>query len=93
MVFGVRGLYSNWFLPVAYSFVSGTMAPTDIVNAINDITLMCKEVGIKLIATCCDQNSNVSCINEFRWQTEQSVWKINEKALEEMGFKLLGFQL
>ena len=88
MVFGVRGLHSNWMLPVAYGFTSATMSPDKIVKSVKDVVLMCKEAGVKLVATCCDQGAtNVSAINKLKLETERKIHKMDEAELEEKGIE------
>ena len=88
MVFGLRGLHSNWMIPIAYGFTADTMPAPQIVNAVKDVMLMCKEAGIKLVATCCDQGAtNVSAINLLRYETERIIKKMDDAELKESGFE------
>ena len=87
----------NWMLPVVYGFIAGTMPVTESVYAVRDITLMCKNTGVKLIATCCDQGStNVAAINHFRFETERVFGRMTDERFKEMkyerGFNLEIFQ-
>ena len=75
-------------VPAAYGFTADAMPTMELVNAVKDMVLFCKESGLKLIATVCDQGStNYACINELRNESKRTFAKMDEQKKEEMGIE------
>lgn len=58
MVFIVRGLYSNWKLPLAYFLTGSSMSSLILKDLIVDVIEKCFELGFNIVALVCDQGSN-----------------------------------
>ncbi|KAL4126560.1 hypothetical protein QTP88_010781 [Uroleucon formosanum] len=58
MVFMVRGLYSNWKLPLAYFLSGSSMSSSILKDLITDLIEKCTELGFNIVALVCDQGSN-----------------------------------
>ena len=75
-------------VPAAYGFTADAMPTMELVNAVKDMVLFCKESGLKLIATVCDQGStNYACINELRNESKRTFAKMDKQKKEEMGIE------
>ncbi|KAL0881407.1 hypothetical protein ABMA27_001275 [Loxostege sticticalis] len=73
LVFMIRGIQKNYKQPIAYSFCSATTPTTDLVFQIKSIIKKLNSVGLKVVATICDQGStNVSAINWLINETRQN---------------------
>lgn len=57
-VFYVRGLYSNWKLPLAYFLTGSSMSSLILKDLIVDVIEKCTELGFNIVALVCDQGSN-----------------------------------
>ncbi|CAI6353969.1 unnamed protein product [Macrosiphum euphorbiae] len=58
MVFVVRGLYSNWKLPLAYFLSGSSMSSSILKDLIVDVIEKCTDLGCNIVALVCDQGSN-----------------------------------
>lgn len=58
MVFVVRGLYSNWKLPLAYFLSGSSMSSSILKDLIVDVIEKCTDLGFNIVALVCDQGSN-----------------------------------
>lgn len=60
----------------------------ELVKSVKDVTLMCKEAGVNLTATFCDQGStNYTCINELKWETRRFISRMDDETRQQMGFE------
>lgn len=60
MVFGIHGIDSNFFFPLAFGYCEGSTDSDIIVEMVQDIVHLCKENNFEVIATVCDQGSTNS---------------------------------
>ncbi|CAI6351887.1 unnamed protein product [Macrosiphum euphorbiae] len=58
MVFVVRGLYSNWKLPLAYFLSGSSMSSSILKDLIVDVIEKCTNLGFNIVALICNQGSN-----------------------------------
>lgn len=58
MVFIIRGLYSQWKLPLAYFLSGSSMSSVILKDLIIDVIEKCIELGFNIVAFVCDQGSN-----------------------------------
>lgn len=71
-VFLLKGVFRQWKQPVCYTFSSGPSKGVVLKRLIKEIIRKAHEVGIKVIATVCDQGStNQSAINLLLKETDE----------------------
>ncbi|KAK9686620.1 Transposase protein [Popillia japonica] len=64
MVFMIRGVFSAWRQPVAYSFCKSTTSAEDIIKTLRIIIKKATAIKFKIISCVCDQGAtNVKAIN------------------------------
>ena len=76
-VFMLRGISRKWQQPVYYNSVSGATSAEDIMKIIKLIVRKCKESGLEVFATVCDQGTNnVRAIKGLLADT--AAWRLKE---------------
>lgn len=66
----LRGIRRKWKQPVYYNFANGGTKKYDLMNILKLIIRKCKTIGLKVIATVCDQGANqVSILYVINSQT------------------------
>lgn len=72
LVFMVRGLSSEWKLPIAFYFVNGTCPSTMLTQLIPERVRELKKIGITVVASVCDQGpTNRKAIQDLRSNCEE----------------------
>lgn len=88
LVFMLRGIQKNYKQPLAYTFCSATTPKMDLVVQIKYIIAKLNSIGLKVIATICDQGAtNVSAINYLIEQHRQECIR-NGQEMKRRTFKV-----
>lgn len=73
MIFMARGLRKKWKQPIAYFFSEHGMSSPHIVRNLKEIISSLHNIGLKVVATICDQHStNCRAINMLKDETERT---------------------
>uniref|UniRef100_A0A1Y1JZB1 THAP-type domain-containing protein n=1 Tax=Photinus pyralis TaxID=7054 RepID=A0A1Y1JZB1_PHOPY len=63
-VFMIKGVYRQWKQPFSFTFSNGPLSSTQLKQLIEEVITVCQQVGLKVVATICDQGSaNQAAIN------------------------------
>lgn len=57
LVFMLRGLHTDWKMPVSYNFCSKTTNAPQLIRCIKEHIYKIREAGLHIVATVCDQGS------------------------------------
>lgn len=86
MVYMVKGVFKSWKQPVCYYLTDGGLKATDLASEIIKVISKCQEIGLKVVATVCDQLSvNSSAIKILKQKTDESFIRKGEEN------RLMGF--
>lgn len=85
----LRGIHKKWKQPIYYNFCYGATKYPDIINILKKIVRMCNEIGLKIIATVCDQGTNnVAAVNTLVNETRAKYLRNGREASHEYIFEL-----
>lgn len=84
----LRGINRKWKQPVYYNFVNGATGNADIVKIIKTIIIKCSDIGLRVVATVCDQGkNNEAAINNLVNETKKKYGQ-EGKQFEEFAFEV-----
>ncbi|KAJ8976852.1 hypothetical protein NQ317_012976 [Molorchus minor] len=79
-VFMIKGALRNWIQPISFSFSNGPAKTDKLVVSIKMIIKECQRIGLKVIASVCDQGAaNVAAINRLLAETKSYMSKKGEE--------------
>jgi hypothetical protein len=68
----VRGIHRQWKQPISFTFSNGPIKATDLKKIITGAITACQNIGLKVVATVCDQGSaNQAIINSLLADTKE----------------------
>ncbi|KAJ8935620.1 hypothetical protein NQ318_006463 [Aromia moschata] len=71
-VFMIKGAVKNLVQPVSFTFSNGPIKTNKLVEAIKLVVKECQKIGLKIVASICDQGAaNVAAINRLLQETKQ----------------------
>jgi hypothetical protein len=71
-VFMIKAIFRQWKQPFSFTFSSGPAKSVDIKNMITEVITSCQNIGLKVVASICDQGSfNQAAINALLKQTSE----------------------
>lgn len=83
-VYMLRGIRKKWKQPLYYNFCSGATKTYDIKKILIDIITKCDSIGLKIVATVCDQGSNnVAAINSLINDTKEKYFRMGIDRTEQ----------
>ncbi|KAK9678986.1 Transposase protein [Popillia japonica] len=77
-VFMVKGIYRQWKQALSFSFSNGPTKSIDLKNMLVEVIRECQNIGLKVMATVCDQGSaNQAAINSLLRETREQCQRAN----------------
>ncbi|CAH0546446.1 unnamed protein product, partial [Brassicogethes aeneus] len=93
MVFMARGLRRKWKQPICYYFSESGMSAPDIVRNLKEVIRSLQEIGLKVVATVCDQLSiNSTAIKMLKDETNRK-YHLSGKENRCLGFEVDGSEV
>ena len=75
LVFMIKGIISNWKLPVAYYFSKCQTSTHQLMHCIKSVVKAIEETGLIILCMVCDQNTtNVAAINKLLLDSQRLCW-------------------
>jgi hypothetical protein len=72
----IKAIFRQWKQPFSFTFSSGPAKSVDIKNMITEVITSCQDIGLKVVASICDQGTfNQAAINAFLKQTSEACLK------------------
>lgn len=88
MVFMIKGIFKSWKQPICYYLTDGGLKANDLAVEITNVINKCQEIGLRVVATVCDQLSvNSSAIKILKQKTNEDFLRKGEEN------RLMGFQI
>lgn len=77
-VFFIKGIFKSWKQPVCFTFSNGPTKSHQLKSLIKDVVIQCQEIGLKVVATVCDQGGpNRAAIHLLQKETNEFCIKKN----------------